>query len=836
MIRGSGMPVGRMTTILAGAVALVLALVPPIGYFAMARQYMMGVAGAEAAAAAGVTAEFLSGQPETWQFQVHRLERILLRTAGQDPTDQDHQFRILGSRGNVLIEVGARPRWPSLRSEAGLFDSGVRVGTLQIVHSMAPVLTRTALIALASTLAGLLIFVPLRLLPLRALARSEEQLQAVTHGAADAIIVTAANRTVRFWNTAAERIFGQTEAEVRGKDLALVFEPASRDAFATALAEVTGPGGTGPARARSLELRGHRADGRMVPIELSVSGWTVAGVSHATVIARDASDRRRAEEALIHARESALEASRIKSEFLATMSHEIRTPMNGVIGMTALLLDTPLTPEQREYAATVRRSGEALLAIINDILDFSKAEAGKLTIEAMPFDLRNTLAEFLKTASPLAHTKGIELTYHVDPEIPEAVEGDAGRIGQVLLNLVGNAVKFTERGEVAVLVTPGPPLAEGMVLQIAVRDTGIGIGPDEQRLIFDAFTQADGSTTRRYGGTGLGLAISRRLVELMGGQLWVESEIGRGSTFHFALHLRAAAGPAPALPAASIERLHRLPVLVVDDHETNRRLLAAIVTSWGALPTVVDSGQAALAVLAAPDAARFRLVLLDGHMPDMDGFAVAEWIRRHPGLEAPTIMLLTSDAQGLQLARCRELGVPRYLLKPVTPAELLEAVLRALGQEPARAVSRSAAGRPQAGRRELRVLVVEDNAINQLVVRRFIEKSGHRALVAGNGREALAMLDQQPFDLVLMDVQMPVMDGLVATSAIRKQEARTGAIRLPVIALTASAMEGDRERCLEAGMDGYLSKPIDRRELDSLLDRLSGPAPPRVRAPQLASA
>jgi PAS domain S-box-containing protein len=792
-------------------------VVPPVGYFTLAHQYGAGAAAARAQAAASTTSEFLGGQPDTWQFQVHRLEEILQRVAIKAPGDQ---YRILDVHGQLLLGLGASPRWPAVVTEAPLFDSGVRAGTFEIVQSLVPLFARAALIAAASAAIALLVFVPLRLIPLRALSRSEEQLGAVARTAADAIIALRADGTIRSWNPAAERLFGLAEADAVGRAVAELVEPDSRAALVSALVDITRLG-TGPDRAHTLELRARRADGEVVPIEMSCSGWTAGGVAYATVFARDVGDRKRAEDVLVRARESALETSRLKSEFLATMSHEIRTPMNGVIGMTALLLDTRLTVEQREYAETVRRSGEALLAIINDILDFSKIEANKLTLEPMPFALRNTIAELLKTAGPLAHGKGLELTYDVAAEIPDGIEGDAGRIGQVLLNLVGNAIKFTERGEVAVLVTPGLASPDDMVLNIAVRDSGIGISADQQRLIFDAFAQADGSMTRRYGGTGLGLAISRRLVELMCGRLWVASEVGQGSTFHFTVHVRRVALPAPPLPAASKERLRNLPVLVVDDHATNRRLLAAFLNGWGARPTVVESGEAALATLAGPEGARFRLVLLDGAMPDMDGFAVVERMRALPGLGPLTIMLLTSDAQGMQLSRCRELGVARHLLKPISPSELLGAILLALGQEPEQAAHSHTTDPPQQGRRRLRILVAEDNVVNQLLMRRLIEKIGDEVLVASDGRQAVAMLDGHPFDLVFMDVQMPEMDGMEATVEIRQREAITGAARLPIIALTASAMKGDRERCLDAGMDGYLTKPLNIREVTALLDRLA---------------
>ncbi|MBZ5568651.1 MAG: response regulator [Acidobacteriia bacterium] len=635
-----------------------------------------------------------------------------------------------------------------------------------------------------------------------------------------AIMVLDPAEKVQLCNPAFERLFHWTRQELIGKPAHELL--ADGDSFLQAR---TIPQGTLGGTLVNLATRRRRKDGSLIDVEvhavpLVVKGQRVGSLS----IYQDISVRKRAEEAMQHAKEAAEASSRAKSEFLANMSHEIRTPMNGIMGMTELVLDTELDSEQREYLNMAKSSADSLLSLIDDILDYSKIEAGKLEIETIDFKLGDTIGDTMKTLSLRAHQKRLELAYDVAPDVADYLRGDPGRLRQIIVNLVGNAIKFTERGDVVLRVQADRRANDDVQLHFTISDTGIGISPERQSAIFQAFTQADGSMSRTYGGTGLGLTIASRLVGLMHGRIWVESELHKGSDFHFTARFGLQKAPAKTILRKDPGILRDMPVLVVDDNAASRHILLKMLTDWNTKPLAVESGTKAISALQETQGSgrNFPLILVDAQMPEMDGFALTESIKKNPEWRASIIMMLSSVGQPGDAKRCRELGIAAYLTKPFQQADLLDAVLTTLGTRPQKDASPALVTRHSLRENSipLRVLLAEDNAINQTLAVRLLEKRGHRVTMVGNGKEALAALEKDSFDLVLMDVQMPEMDGFAATAAIREKEKSSGN-HLPVVAMTAHAMVGDRERCLEAGMDDYITKPICLHDLTELLGHYS---------------
>jgi two-component system sensor histidine kinase/response regulator len=648
----------------------------------------------------------------------------------------------------------------------------------------------------------------------------------------EAVVVTDPNGNIIFVNAAAVEMFGYERDEAIGKHVTVLHSARNSPEF------VDDQLASAKANRWEGEMLSRRKDGTEFPIYLSASdikdekGQCIALIG----VSQDITDRKRSIEELQKAKEAAEAASRAKSEFLANMSHEIRTPMNGIVGMTELALDTELTDEQREYLKLVKLSSDALLRVINDILDFSKIEAGRLELDHAEFSLQDNVDKVMKALAVRADQKGLELAYYLRPGVPDLIVGDSGRLQQILINLVGNAIKFTERGEVVVRIETESQTDDQVILHFCVRDTGIGVPIEKQALVFESFTQADGSTTRKYGGTGLGLAISTQLVRAMDGQIWIQSPStgglsntdsgletcpsdwqsemdsvnpaidGPGSMFHFtaafALPRTSAARTAPL----ELSTLRGLAVLVVDDNATNRRILEVQLTGWGMIPTTAENAAEALDAIrdAATGGAPFSLALLDLHMPDVDGLELTERIRRMP--EAADVKIVMMSSALRENYRKQDLGVDAYLMKPVKASELLGVIRSVLRKA---AVSQNGSGRPRAisSAHPAHVLVAEDSAVNQELIKRLLAKWGHSVVIADNGKQALALLETGSFDLVLMDVQMPEINGFEATAAIRSKERGTDA-HIPIIALTAHALKGDREKCIAAGMDDYISKPV----------------------------
>ena len=698
-----------------------------------------------------------------------------------------------------------------------------------------------------------------------ALQAAKDYAENIINSSLDMIVSVDTERRIIAFNKAAQQAFGYQADEVLGQPVHLLYADPT---LGTGIHHYTLTDGhyTG-------EITNKRKDGTLFESYLSASVLRdcqghVIGVMG---ISRDITERKQAEAALQASKEAAEAANRSKSEFLANVSHEIRTPMNGILGMAELALSTALSVEQREYLELVKASAEALLGVINDLLDFSKIESGKLVLDprqfslranlneamktlAVPayrkglelvyevqgldpreFSLRANLNEAIKTLAVPAYRKGLELFYEVQPDVPDGLIGDIGRLRQIIFNLVGNAIKFTAEGEVVLRIalyqgancqsaSPAGDTVNTCALHVSVSDTGIGIPAVQQQAIFEPFVQADGSMTRRYGGTGLGLSIVAQLVALMGGRIWVESMVGTGSTFHCTVPFGVQPGQSPVLPVSAA--LHGVRVLVVDDHTTQRRLLQSLLGAWSMRPTLVESGPAAIEALryADPMEQPFAVVILDAHLPCEESFAVAVWLRQQRALATTPLIVLTAAIQVGDRQYWQEQHGAVCITKPIAPAELWEAIHQALvcAKHVTAASARQTSLEAQNGQ-SLRVLLAEDNAINQRLTVRLLEKRGHTVTVVQDGTEALAALGRQTFDVVLMDIQMPHMDGLETTQAIRAREQDT-MTRVPIVAMTAHAMQGDRERCLAAGMDGYVAKPLRPKELFEVIARLTAPA------------
>jgi PAS domain S-box-containing protein len=670
----------------------------------------------------------------------------------------------------------------------------------------------------------------------QALQAEEARIRAITESTQDAILMMNPAGDISFWNSAAERIFGYVSEEAIGQDLHLLLAPQRYHASYKEKLSIFLKTGLGGAVGKTLELEALHKNGREISIEMSLSSLELSDGWHAVGVMREITERKLAEEKLLAYAEEvemknkeldktlikAEEATRAKSEFLANMSHEIRTPMNGVIGMTGLLLDTELDEEQIHYVETVQASGEALLDIINDILDFSKIEAGKLELEVLDFDLHSLLDDFASMLSIRAHDKGLEFICAAEPNVPVYIRGDTGRLQQVLINLTGNAVKFTQQGEVAVRVTLESETDAGALLRFSVRDTGIGIHKDKIGSLFGQFYQVDASTTRQYGGTGLGLAISKQLVEMMGGKIGVRSEEGKGSEFWFTAHF--AKQPDCDRKKIMSGDVQSARILVVDDNATNREILINQLSSWGSQAKEAVDGPMALQALykAHEDNEPFQVALLDMQMPGMDGVTLARVIKSDEKLKNTCLIMLSSMGQWSASEQLERSYFEAYLTKPVRQSSLFDKLSSILSMKTEKQRSHSPLTmdlNSKQGINNVRVLLAEDNIVNQKVAQSMLKKLGFRTDTVANGTEALKALETLPYDLVLMDVQMPEMDGMEATKLIRQPGSAVLNREIPIIAMTAHAMIGDRERFIEAGMDDYISKPVSLKSLMELLDK-----------------
>jgi PAS domain S-box-containing protein len=663
---------------------------------------------------------------------------------------------------------------------------------------------------------------------------------------ADPFVVYDNQGRATYLNPAFTEVFGWTAEEVLGRRIDFVPKESVAETQQAIQAVMRGEGLT------RFESRRFTKDGKVLDVRIGGALFRDdSGAPEGIVVnLNDITAQKRMLAELEIARKDAEDANRAKSEFLANMSHEIRTPMNGIIGMTELALGTDLTAEQREYLEMAKMSADSLLALINDILDFSKIEAGKLELEAIDFNLRNTLENAADTLALKAHDKGLELACHIRSEVPTELKGDPGRLRQVIVNLAGNAIKFTERGEVVIRVEMEAEPGDAAQLHFMIADTGVGIPPERADLIFESFQQVDGSTTRKYGGTGLGLSISRQLVGLMGGKIWVESPAdfslddrfagmreastshspgGPGSIFHFTARFEPGRSQSAATLRLGLQDLAGLPVLVVDDNYTNRMLLLEMLTAWGLVPEAAVDGKEALAMSekAFQSGRPYRLVLLDMQMPEMDGFHAAELLKATPCGADMKIIMISSVGQRGDSVRCKAAGISGYLTKPVKQSLLMDAILMTMGLSVDGSTQVVTRHTVYEARDRLNILLAEDNVVNQTLAIKLLEARGHKVILANNGKEAVDAFQKGDIDLILMDIQMPEMDGFEATGHIRTLEQQSAgnrqpATRLPIVAMTAHAMKGDREKCLVAGMDDYVTKPIDPKALFGVIRKLVG--------------
>lgn len=655
----------------------------------------------------------------------------------------------------------------------------------------------------------------------RQLKDSEARKQAIFESSLDCMIISDAEGNIIEFNRTAERTFRCNRTEMLGKPLDNLFAASDRardnlDRYSTRREEGSMIGKRQETPLRRNDGSIFMAEIAMQPIPLGVE------VQFATVL-HDITRRKKWEQDLQEARDAAEAANKAKSDFLANMSHEIRTPMNAVIGMTELVLGTKLTFDQRQHLEIVQDSAASLLDLINDILDFSKIEAGKLNLDLQPFAVRERIGDTMKSLAVRAHQKDLELAIHISPDVPDALIGDSGRLRQVIVNLAGNGIKFTEQGEVVLDLSLVSNDGADYVVRFSVRDTGIGVPQRQQRSIFQAFEQADTSTTRRFGGTGLGLAISSRLVQLMGGTIGVESEPGKGSTFYFTARFQKAETSSVAQSMRSPRIVQDISALVVDDNDTNRQILVELLNGWGMRPHSVNGGTAALQAFEDRHSANdpFELLITDVNMPDMDGFQLVQSVRDNPGLANMRVIVLSSADRPGDFERCQELKIDRHMTKPVKQSDLLSIIESIAGVESVDDYT-VVGNLPGIAVNPLSILLAEDSRTNQVLAFALLEKHGHTVEVANNGLEAVAMSESGAFDVILMDVQMPELDGLAATQRIRQRESGVGG-HVPIIAMTAHAMQGDRERCLKSGMDDYVSKPIRTEKLYAALARINTP-------------